>query len=202
MTTRAEEQSKMAAPQSEARLIMQFVRLISEGLLDQVFAEVVWQKPSGLPEQVTPAQFEVLRYIDSHHRPSVGQVSAALGMSSAAVTKAVGGLAEGRATPLVLRFGDADRRVVRLGTTEAGAALVAQLAQALEAQLMRVVESLPAVTRGELKRGLRAFLAAAVTDEQAGNWACLRCGAQHSGSCVIEQAGFGADCEEYRTGRE
>ncbi|HAZ62825.1 MAG TPA: hypothetical protein DCZ72_04340 [Armatimonadetes bacterium] len=181
---------------------MQFVRLVSEGLLEQVFADVAWREPSGSTEQVTPAQFEVLRYIDSHHRSSVGQVSTALGLTSAAVTKAVGGLAEGRVTPLVVRLPDTDRRVVRLSTTKAGAALVAQLATAIETQLMRVVESLPVTQRGELKRGLRAFLAAAVTNERAGDWACLRCGAQHSGSCVIEQAGFGADCEPYRMGRE
>ncbi|MCC7493765.1 MAG: winged helix DNA-binding protein [Fimbriimonadaceae bacterium] len=168
-----------------AKLLAQTVRLVTEGLVEETFRQV-----AELGETLTAAQFEVLRFIDRHERPTIGEVAEALHISSAAATKSVSGLEE-RARPLVQRSRGADRRTVRLATTAAGNALVNTVRATFTGRLEAVLERMGSAEQARLEEGLRAFLAAALVTAGDCDAACLRCGIDHSESCLVHLAEVG-----------
>ncbi len=166
-----------------AKALMQVLRLVTDGLMAETFAEV-----SRHGEAVTAAQFEVLRYIDGHLEPTIGEVADGLGISSAAATKAVSGLAE-RPQALVQRWrGEDDRRTVLVRTTESGRQVVELVREGFTARLDSVLARMSAESRQSLDRGLRAMLEAALTSERDCAAACLRCGVETSPDCVVHLA--------------
>lgn len=166
-----------------AKTLSQVMRLLTEGLMDETFREV-----SAHGERLTSSQYEVLRYIDRHELPTVGEVAEGLGISSAAATKAVAGLSE-RAEPLVSRMRPhADRRRVRLATTQAGAELARRVREEFTHRLESILEQMPADRRRQLSEGLLAFLQAALLRPCDCDAACLRCGLDHTDDCVVHVA--------------
>lgn len=166
-----------------AKALMQVLRLVTDGLMAETFAEVGRQG-----EAVTAAQFEVLRYIDGHLDPTIGEVADGLGTSSAAATKAVNGLAE-RVQPLVQRWrGEDDRRTVLVRTTDLGRQVVEQVREGFTARLDGVLGRMAPDARQALDRGVRAMLEAALTSERECAAACLRCGVETSPDCVVHLA--------------
>jgi DNA-binding MarR family transcriptional regulator len=168
-----------------SKMLTQVLRLVQGGLLEEVFAGTVVDGPDGACEALTAAQFEVLRYIDRHERPTVKELADGLGMSSAAATKAVKGLGEERLVPLVRRARGSDRRTVRLATTAAGHEVVRQVRQSFTERLETIFEHMDAADQTALGAGLRAFLEAALTRPAECDAACLRCGIDHSDGCVV-----------------
>jgi DNA-binding MarR family transcriptional regulator len=171
-----------------SRLVTQVTRYVVAGLMEDVFAETTVEGPAGEREGITAAQFEVLRYIDRHERPTVKELATGLGISSAAATKAVNGLADDRAMPLVRRARGSDRRTVRLATTAAGHELVRLVRERFTAQLDEVAQRMSEADREALVLGLRGFLQAAIQDLADCDAACLRCGIDHRENCVVQLA--------------
>lgn len=184
--------------QDTGKTLTQLLRLVLNGLLEDVFAEA---QVDG--EQITAAQFEVLRYIDRHHQPTVKQVAGALRISSAAATKATAGLSELRAVPLVGKAKGSDRREVRLTTTAAGHELVERVQDGFAARLGSILAAMSADDRAALDRGLGAFLRAALCEPDDFDAACLRCGIDCSDECLVhlvelEQNGGRVTAAEHR----
>lgn len=162
--------------------LAQVLRLVMEGLMEETFAEVC---ADGI--EVTAAQFEVLRFIDRHERPTIGDVAEGLKTSSAAATKAVAGLVE-RPEPLVARSRGTDRRTVRLETTLAGHRLVKRIRESFTARLDAILDRMAPDERDALARGLHGFLEAALVRPTDCDAACLRCGIDHSDDCLVHLA--------------
>jgi DNA-binding MarR family transcriptional regulator len=167
------------------KMMTQVVRLVHLGLLEEVFATSGVVGPDGACESITSSQFEVVRYVDRHERPTIKEVALGLGMSSAAATKAVKGLSEERRVPLVRRARGSDRRTVRLTTTAAGHEIVRTVREAFTARLDDVFALMGDDEREALAQGLRGFLQAALTQPGECDAACLRCGIDHSDNCVV-----------------
>ncbi len=167
-----------------SKALAQVVRLLSEGLMDETFAEA-----AAAGADLTAAQFEVLGFIDRHLSPTVGEVAEGLSISSAAATKAVTGLAE-RPMPLVFRHRGLDRRMVLLETSPEGHELVQAIRDSFSRRLDEILERIPPLDRARLDDGLRAFLQAALARPVDCDAACLRCGVDHSDECVVHIAGL------------
>lgn len=165
------------------KLLSQLVRLLTHGLLGEVFAEL-----HAAGETLTEAQYEVLRYIDRHDRPTIGEVAEALGISSAAATKMVRALAENGPTPLVRRMRGLDRRTVRVASTPKGASLVKRVRDGYNARIEAIEAQLSETDREALRRGVTTFLRAALGDPEHCDAACLRCGIDGSEDCLIRLA--------------
>ena len=163
-------------------MLSQALRLLQEGLMQETFAEV-----GASDEAITAAQFEVLRFIDRHERPTIGELAEGLKISSAAATKAVAGLEE-RPRPLVTRSRGADRRTVLLDTTPAGNGLVRRVRETFTNKLETILDRLEPRVQDALEDGLRGFLAAALHRARDCDAACLRCGVDHTDDCVVQLA--------------
>lgn len=167
------------------KVLSQVSRFLEARLLESLFSSVVIEGPDGEREPVTSAQFEVLRYVDRHERPTIKELADGLGTSSAAATKAVNGLADERAVPLVRRSRGSDRRTVRLASTAAGHELVRKVRDALDERLTAVLSRMTDADVDALDQGLRGFLAAALLCREDCDAACLRCGIDHQEGCVV-----------------
>ncbi len=165
-----------------AKTLAQVLRLMTEGLMAETFAEF-----EARGERITEAQFEVLRFIDRHERPTIGDVAEALHISSAAATKAVSGLVE-RAVPLVQRTRGADRRTVLLETTLAGSRLVTAVRATFTGKLDGILDRLGPAAQEQLTTSLAALLTAALVRPADCDAACLRCGVDHHDGCVVSRA--------------
>lgn len=168
-----------------AKALMQVVRWVCDGVMAETFAEA---NADGL--EITAAQFDLLRYIDRHVSPTIGEVADGLKMSSAAATKGVAGLAE-RPAPLVERRRGTDRREVHLHTTTAGRALVELVRERFTAKLEGILGRMAASDREALDRGVQALLAAALISPADCDAACLRCGVEREEDCLVHLAELG-----------
>lgn len=166
---------------SEQKQLTQVVRYVSVGLMDEVFEEVCAQGGTA----ITESQFQALRYVDRHRGATVGDLAEALGISSAAATKAARGLCEDRQPPLVRRRRGTDRREVRLETTAAGARLVALVRDVYSRRLEAIFGRMSDLDRRAMARGLEGFLKAALQRPCDCDAACLRCGVDHSDECLV-----------------
>jgi DNA-binding MarR family transcriptional regulator len=170
----------VAGETQASKTLTQIVRLVTNGLMTEVFAVT-----SVAHETVTAAQFEVLRYVDRHVEPTMKQVADGLNISAAAATKAVRGLAEERDTALVERLPGVDRRTVHLATTQAGRDLVRRIADGFRRRLEEVFERMSADELAAFEYGTQAFLEAALMREADCDAACLRCGVDGVDTCVV-----------------
>ncbi len=168
-----------------AKALMQLVRWICDGVMVETFAEV---NAAGL--EITAAQFDLLRYIDRHVSPTIGEVAEGLKVSSAAATKGVAGL-EDRREPLVERRRGTDRRAVHLRTTPAGQALVELVRERFTAKLESILHRMAPDDQAALERGVQALLAAALVSPADCDAACLRCGVEREEDCLVHLAELG-----------
>jgi len=175
-----------------AKALMQLVRWVCDGVLVETFAEVNQDRV-----EITAAQFDLLRYIDRHVSPTIGEVAEGLKISSAAATKGVAGLAE-RAEPLVERQRGTDRREVHLRTTPAGEALVELVRERFTTKLEAILGRMDDEDRRALDRGVLALLEAALVSPADCDAACLRCGVEREEDCLVHLAelsmGYQARC--------
>lgn len=153
-----------------------FVAIVRE-ILSQGLVEEVCQ------EQITVGQVRCLCFIWAHEVVTIGDISRGLGVSYPAATKTVSRLAE---KGMVIRKHDqTDRRTISVEITPTGKELTTRVKPEKLKRLGSLLEKMSAKDLGNLRKGIEAFLSAAVTDRELSEQICLHCGREHVENCVL-----------------
>jgi len=154
-------------------LFMAIVReILSQGLVEEVASE-----------RITVGQVRCLCFIMAHEKTTVGDISRGLGISYPAATKTVSRLVE---KELVTRKHDpADRRNIFVEITSSGRELASRIKPEKLRRLGLLLEKMEPENLSQLHRGIEAFLAVAVTDEELFRQICLHCGREHVENCIL-----------------
>ena len=153
-----------------------FGKILANMQLDAEAAEI------GL----TSSQLQVLGYIFHHGRSSIGDVAEGLGITHPAAVKLVDRIER---KGLVRRVeSEADRRVSLVELTASGKELAGRVLSKPTKLLERAIARLERRDLESVMRGLEVLLAAALDDRRTVESACLRCGDDHIGCCIVNRA--------------
>lgn len=131
---------------------------------------------------LTDVQYACMRYIKSHGSPTVGDIASGLRISSAAATKLIDRLEK---KGLAVREGhQEDRRSTRVTLTPEAKEIAERLASLEKSLFVGLVAGISAEDLEALDRGLKGFLAAALTSPDIIEAVCLRCGDEHVVRCI------------------
>ena len=151
-----------------------------------LFARAIDNLLAASPQSfsLSSVQFFALRFIDLHDQPNLGAIAEALTVSNAAATKLADRLVR---KGLVARVeGAVDRRERRLTLTGKGKSLLTSETEMGERRMEEVLARLAEADQKHLRRGLEAYLAAALRAPEEIQRVCLRCGKQHERDCPGE----------------
>ena len=136
--------------------------------------------------EITLAQYQALKHIEHHGPCSIGSLAEGLGVTQPAATMLVDRMVK---RGLVEREpGRTDRRQSEVSLTEHARSLISRAECERAERLSRVLSLMNPDEREQLLRSLERFVAAAVEVETAVEDACLRCGVEHDGECVLNKA--------------
>lgn len=165
--------------QSMDRDISLFVAIIRE-LLSQGLVEEVCD------DQITVGQIRCLCFIWAHEKVTVGDIARGMGVSYPAATKLLSRLVE---KGLVARKRDPnDRRNTFVEITPQGKALTTKVKPEKLRRLGSLLERLQPGEIDSLRKGISAFLLAAVRDEELSQHICLHCGREHAEDCILSSS--------------
>jgi DNA-binding MarR family transcriptional regulator len=144
-----------------------------------------------LPEEVrrigiTFPQLQCLLYLTHHGVSSIGEIATGLSISHPAAVRMVGRLErKGLVRKSTL---DSDRRVSEVELTNVGCSMAGIVRRERLQPIEDGLRDLSVTEREGLVRGLEKLVASILKDERVVEFACLRCGEQHDGECVINRA--------------
>jgi DNA-binding MarR family transcriptional regulator len=119
----------------------------------------------------------------AHENVTVGDVSRGLGISYPAATKNISRLVE---KGLVSRRANhTDRRNVFVEITTQGKELTAKIKPEKLRRLGVLLDKVTLDDLRDLRKGIEAFLAAALTDREIVENICLHCGREHVEHCIL-----------------
>jgi DNA-binding MarR family transcriptional regulator len=156
-----------------------FVNVVERVLTDRAL--------EGAPcEDLSGSQWHGLLFIQRHEKCSIRHLAEGLGVSHPAAVKLVERLVR---KELIERNESAtDRRVVELKLSAHGRRCADHVRDQRARSLERIMAQLEGDDSDRLRRGLYAFVQAALDSEQTVNSVCLRCGVEHVGECLVSQA--------------
>ena len=135
---------------------------------------------------LTPSQVHGLAYLFHHGETSVGDIAHGLGISHPAAVKMVDRL---RKKAFVSRVESlTDRRVSLVELTETGREMVERILSRRTQSLSGALARLDQNQLENVMRGLETLLGAALADQKTVESACLHCGDDHIGCCIINRA--------------
>ncbi len=141
------------------------------------------ESPDG---EVSMSQFQALKHIGQHGPCTIGSLAQGLGVTQPAATMLVDRMVK---RVLVERGpGRTDRRQSEVSLTPHAEELLQRTESERAERLSRVLGLMHPTEREQLLRSLERFVAAAVELETAVEDACLRCGIEHDGECVLNKA--------------
>lgn len=170
------------------KLIQDF--LGSAHLFSSAVTEVLQEKLQTLSgDHITFSQLKLLKLVALTDYHTLSEVAAFLGVSNAAVSKAVDRLVRRGLLSRATSYGD--RRAVRLALTDEGESLLEKYEQATADTLDQVFgqfepEKLRSAT--ELLDRLSVHL---VGQQSSEDKPCLRCGIYFRNRCLLQEAGVG-----------
>lgn len=149
--------------------------LLSQDLLDEI-----------CDEQITVGQARCLCFIMAHENVTVGDISRGLGISYPAATKNISRLVE---KGLVSRRANqTDRRNIFVEVTDQGKELTAKIKPEKLRRLGALLDKVAPDGLRSLRKGIEAFLSAAVADGEFVEHICLHCGREHVEHCILSTA--------------
>ncbi|HEY3375982.1 MAG TPA: MarR family transcriptional regulator [Armatimonadota bacterium] len=135
---------------------------------------------------VTPAQLDALSFLERHGGCSAKALSEGLRISIPSSTRLVDRLV--RKALVDRRESGVDRRLVILSVTPAGRAALRAVREAHVAGLRQALSTFAPSERDTLLQLLERLLLAALNDVKTVEDCCLRCGSEHDGGCVVNEA--------------
>jgi DNA-binding MarR family transcriptional regulator len=137
--------------------------------------------------ELTPAQLDAMAYIHRHGGCSAKALSEGLHISIPSSTRLVDRLV--RKGLVDRRESGVDRRLVMLSVTPSGETAVHAVHEAHMTRLQHAVQAFQPEERDKLLELLERFLQAALSDDvQLIEECCRRCGSEHDGGCVVNEA--------------
>ncbi len=135
---------------------------------------------------LSDSQWQGLLFVQRHRKCSIRHLAEGLGVSHPAAVKLVERLV--RKELLERHESETDRRVVELQLSAHGRRCADYVRDQRARGLERIMAQLESEDADRLRRGLHAFVQAALDSEQTVNTVCLRCGVEHVGECLVSQA--------------
>ncbi len=136
--------------------------------------------------ELTAAQLDALTFIHGHGGCSAKSLSEGLRISIPSATRLVDRLV--RKNLVNRREGGEDRRLVDLSATREGEAFLVAVRAARVDRVWHALAKLPLEERVQLLSSLERFVLAALCDEETVEECCRRCGTEHDGACVVNEA--------------
>jgi DNA-binding MarR family transcriptional regulator len=134
---------------------------------------------------LTPSQVQGLAYLFHHGETSVGDIAQGLCISHPAAVKLVDRL---RKKDLASRVESAsDRRVSLVTLTDSGRQVAGRILAKRTETLSRALSRMDTAQLEDVMRGLETLLAATLEDRASVESACLRCGDDHFGCCIVNR---------------
>lgn len=156
-----------------------FVNLIERVLTDRALA--------GAPcHDLSLSQWEAVLFIQRHDGCAIRELAEGLQVSHPAAVKLVERLV--RKDLIERHESPTDRRVVQLQLSADGRKCAEHVRQDRAQALERVISQMEAADAESLRRGLQAFLQAAMVDSSIVDAVCLHCGVEHVKECIVAQA--------------
>lgn len=153
-----------------------FVAIVGEILSQDMLDELC-------NDQITVGQAKCLCFILAHENVNVGDISRGLGISYPAATKNVSRLVE---KGLVSRKSNLhDRRNIFVEITPQGRELTAKIKPEKLRRLGSLLDKVAPDDLRSLRKGIEAFLSAAVADGDLVEHICLHCGREHAENCIL-----------------
>jgi DNA-binding MarR family transcriptional regulator len=169
------------------------------GVLSDVFAQLIRLSLSEkivealTSAQVTYAQFEALRFVQTHPHTTVGDLSEGLKISYPSATNMVARLC--RKGLLQKRGMRKDRRIVRLGLTAEGDSLVNQVREERGRRLSEIMDAMRPRERDHFLMALDNFIVAASRVGYAEpSDLCLCCGSGSTDECALLHTEAAHEC--------
>jgi len=160
------------------KLCDMFVNIIERLLKERALLGV----PCG---DLSDVQWEGLLFIQRHEGCAIRELAEGLGVSHPAAVKLVERLL---GKHLIQRRKSAeDQRVVELQLSPAGQRCVDYVRDYRARGLEYIMARLDKESAEALRKGLQAFVQAALDGEEAVQAICLRCGTEHVNECLIYQ---------------
>lgn len=161
------------------KLCDMFVNVIERVLTDRAL--------EGAPcDGLSDSQWQGLLFIQRHDRCAIRQLAEGLGVSHPAAVKLVERLL--RKELIERQESPSDRRVVELWLSPTGRRCVDHVRDVRSRGLERIMARLDNEDADHLRRGLYAFVEAALADGQSAGKLCLHCGVEHVGECPVHNA--------------
>ncbi|HOM73145.1 MAG TPA: MarR family winged helix-turn-helix transcriptional regulator [Armatimonadota bacterium] len=137
---------------------------------------------------LTPSQLQGLSYLFHHGKSSVGDMAQGLDISHPAAVKLVSRL--GKKGLVERNPSETDRRVSIVGLTQQGEQLIRKVLTHRTEFLSKALNRIDQSELETVMRGLESLLAAVLTDREIVQSACLKCGDDHIGCCVVNRTHF------------
>ncbi len=122
------------------------------------------------------------------------EIAAGLEVSLSAVSQLVERLV--RKGLMTRRENELDRRLAQVGLTESGESLVRQMRERRAEWFESIAGAMPDEKRRALLDGLESFMRIALAREANIDHACVKCGMEHTPSCVINEVKTGRSEKE------
>ena len=136
-------------------------------------------------EEITPSLMQCLQYVYLRGPSPVRQIAAGLEVSLSAVSQLVDRLArKGLATR---RENESARRLTEVNLTGSGDLLVRQMRERRLEWFESIAGAMPDDKRRAFLEGIESFLRVALAREANIDRACVKCGMEHTPSCVISE---------------
>jgi len=172
--------------------------LLLASAIHRVLEESAFREAVG--RDLTESQLKLLRLLNLSESHTLGEVSAFLGVSNAAASKAVDKLV----SRMLLRRteGEKDRRAIRLTLTDPARRILAAYDAALQRKLKEVFGRFSAKELLDATEILNCFTSRILCNEDPKEGDCLQCGMYFPERCVREQAGGCCHYQSRRGGKK
>lgn len=135
--------------------------------------------------EITMAQYQAMKHIEHHGPCTIGSLAEGLGVTQPAATMLVDRMVK---RELVAREpGRTDRRQMEVSLTDRARDLLLRAEEERADRLGAVLGRMSRSEREQLLQSLERFVSAAAEAESDVEDACLRCGATHDDSCILNK---------------
>lgn len=172
-------------PGVASRESVQYAEMVAEVFVETMRKSVTKTDLCGCDHEVTPALTECLQYVYLHGPSPIRQIAAGLEISLSGASQLVERLVKKEL--VTRRDNEQDRRLTSVELTRNGEEHVRLTRQRRSEWFDSILRNMPQSQRRALREGLEGFLRVALADEENVDRACVRCGIEHTASCVVSK---------------
>lgn len=163
----------------------QYAEMVAEVFVETMRKSVSRHDSCVNDTDITQALTECLQYVYLHGPSPIRQIAAGLEMSVSGASQLVERLVK---KALVTRRDDEqDRRLTSVELTAEGEEHVRSTREKRSQWFDAILQAMPHSQRRAFREGLESFLRVALASEDNVDRACVRCGIEHTTSCIVSK---------------